>query len=103
MFILCDNMSNIVYEYDNTIISNIQPNCVFLPKTQFRYDLEVFKVYEIESLPSDYTPTKYCYTIEKGFYENPDWEETKPVILITDEQKDLVVDEINGGVENGIN
>ena len=32
---------------------------------------EGFEVHEVDELPSDFEPMKYCYTEEEGFYENP--------------------------------
>lgn len=34
-----------------------------------------FGLHEVESLPEDFKPRKYCYTEEDGFYENPKWVE----------------------------
>lgn len=32
-----------------------------------------FGLHEVEELPMDFEPNKYCYTEEEGFYENPEW------------------------------
>ena len=34
-----------------------------------------FGLYEVEVLPEDFEPNKYCYTETDGFYLNPDYEE----------------------------
>ena len=34
-----------------------------------------FGLHEVDSLPEDYEPNKYCYTESEGFYLNPDFEE----------------------------
>ena len=34
-----------------------------------------FGLYEVESLPDDFEPNKYCYTETEGFYLNPNYEE----------------------------
>ena len=34
-----------------------------------------FGLYEVETLPDDFEPNKYCYTEADGFYLNPDYEE----------------------------
>lgn len=42
-----------------------------------------FLLYEVEALPSDFdfmAKDKYCYTIEKGFYKNPNYIEPEPPI-----------------------
>ncbi len=36
--------------------------------------IDNFKVYEVEMLPENYEPNKYCYTVEQGFYLNPNYE-----------------------------
>lgn len=33
-----------------------------------------FGLHMVASVPEDFEPNKYCYTEEKGFYLNPDWE-----------------------------
>ena len=32
-------------------------------------------VFEVDEIPENVIPGKYCYTEEKGFYENPNWVE----------------------------
>ena len=32
-----------------------------------------FKIYDVDSIPSDYEPNKFCYTEEQGFYPNPEY------------------------------
>ena len=34
-----------------------------------------FGLYEVETVPDDFEPNKYCYTEEQGFYLNPDYKE----------------------------
>lgn len=36
-----------------------------------------FGLHEVEELPMDFKPNKYCYTEEEGFYENLDFEVAK--------------------------
>lgn len=36
---------------------------------------DYFKCFEVDSLPSDYVDGKYCYTTEKGFYLNENYNE----------------------------
>lgn len=35
-------------------------------------------VHEVESVPSEVIPEKYCYTEAEGFYINPNWVEPDP-------------------------
>lgn len=34
-----------------------------------------FGLHDVDSLPEDFKPNKYCYTESEGFYLNPDYEE----------------------------
>ena len=34
-----------------------------------------FGLYDVEVLPEDFEPNKYCYTETDGFYLNPDYED----------------------------
>ena len=34
-----------------------------------------FKLYEVENLPKDFEPNKYCYTEENGFVLNPEYQD----------------------------
>ena len=34
-----------------------------------------FGLYDVEVLPEDFEPNKYCYTETEGFYLNPNYEE----------------------------
>ena len=36
--------------------------------------------YEIQSIPADVEPKKYCYTENDGFYKNPNYKEPEPPI-----------------------
>ena len=39
------------------------------------FPTEMVNVYELEEIPENIEPEKYCYTTEKGFYENESYEE----------------------------
>ena len=55
-----------------------------------------FGLHEVESVPEDFKPNKYCYTEEQGFYLNPDFEEpTDPYQQGYDQ---AVLDCIEGGI-----
>lgn len=41
---------------------------------------EKINVYEVEEIPENVERAKYCYTEEKGFYENENYVEPKPEI-----------------------
>lgn len=68
----------------------------------------LFDFFDIESIPEDYAPSKYCYTEEKGFYLNPDYVEPDPTNTfgISDDVyhaiKEQAVAEVQEGVKNGL-
>ncbi len=39
------------------------------------YVSQAVNLFELDSIPENIEPFKYCYTEEKGFYENPSYEE----------------------------
>jgi len=39
------------------------------------YPKEMVSIYEVSEIPDEVSSGKFCYTSEKGFYENPDWKE----------------------------
>ncbi len=56
-----------------------------------------FGLHEVDSLPEDYEPNKYCYTESDGFYLNPSYEE--PVSeKYTSGYDQAVLDMIESGV-----
>lgn len=38
------------------------------------YPTAMVNVYEVEPIPENVVEAKYCYTPEKGFYENENWQ-----------------------------
>ena len=63
-------------------------------------------VFDVESVPEGIEPTKYCYTPEKGFYENPNYIEPvgtegskQDVYQQGYEQALIDLAEITGGME----
>ena len=72
MFILTDEknkvlvMGNIV-EYVESYPHFVEQNTI--------YQIDGAVVHEVETVPDGVEPEKYCYTVEQGFYLNPDWKE----------------------------
>lgn len=60
---------------------------------------EVINVFEVDEVPENIEATKYCYTEEKGFYENENYvEPEKPVearLKLMEERMALTEDMIN--------
>ena len=53
-----------------------------------------FEVYNVDSIPEDFTAGKYCYEQEKGVYSNPDYVE--PINVEQEVRKhETQIEEIN--------
>ena len=55
-----------------------------------------FEVHQVDSLPEDFEPNKYCYETEKGFYLNPDWIEPEANdidTVLTELEKEVGINE----------
>lgn len=103
MVVVTTKDSNVILALTNTTSPTVNEGYTRIDDCRFIVKASGYNFHEVEEVPSGVVAYRYCYTTEKGFYENPDWEEIKPVILITDAQKDLVVDEIRQEVKNGTN
>lgn len=100
MYIVVSPQNNVVYQSCEEIKRNALEDYTLLVKEWTFIPPSVGTVIEVDALPSDFQIIKYCYTTEKGFYLNPDYSE--PTIpLVTDEQRDIVVDEIKNAVISG--
>ena len=80
MQILTNN--NMVFTYGNEIEKGRWENDPSMDTYRITTDngyqycvIADFGLYEVESLPEDFEPGKYCYTEEEGFYLNPYYEE----------------------------
>ena len=49
-------------------------------ETNTAYPIDLVNVYEVESIPQYVETEKYCYDLENGFYENPNYEEIEEMI-----------------------
>lgn len=45
---------------------------------QVYFSIDDVNVYEVDSVPEEVTPSKYCYTEERAFYLNPNYIEPNP-------------------------
>lgn len=62
-----------------------------------------WRVYSVQEIPEEVIPGKYCYTEEKGFYENPNWVEPvepDPTEEILQNYRESLAREVS---ENGYN
>lgn len=74
MYIATSKNENVVVGNGNTVdyLSNGYPRIVEIDTA---FVPEFFNIVEVDSVPEDIKPHKYCHTDEKGFYQNPKWEE----------------------------
>lgn len=60
-------------------------------------------VYEIDNIPNDISPEKWCYTEADGFYPNPNWHEPSAYDLAPQDIVDAIIDEYtNELIEMGV-
>lgn len=63
-------------------------------------------VFEIQEIPENVTVHKYCYTEEKGFYENENYVEPKKEVTVKELQQQItdlqlaLVEIVEGGIQN---
>lgn len=59
---------------------------------------EQFDYFTVQEVPEGVIPGKYCYTEEKGFYENPNWiepeEPIEPAMYTLDEAAAIIASEV---------
>lgn len=75
MFIITDK-NNVIMHISAT--KNIQEGTGYLlvDNDTLAIPTQLYKeVYEIETMPENIEPQKYCYTEKDGFYKNPDYKE----------------------------
>lgn len=80
MKILTNN--NVVFTYGNNIEKSRWENDPSMDTYRITTDngyqycvIADFGLHEVDSIPEDFEPNKYCYTETEGFYLNPDFEE----------------------------
>lgn len=56
----------------------------YIPELNVAYSLSAFDYYEVESVPEDVEPSKWCYTPQDGFYKNKEYAEPNPYGLDPD-------------------
>lgn len=71
MKIICNDVGLIIHLSDN-VVEDVYGNLV----SEGSVYLGDLKVYDIESLPDDNKPMKYCYNPDNGFFLNPNYTPT---------------------------
>lgn len=64
--VVCNFGKNFKYDEDG-YLHLLDENIRFVP--------EITDVYEVGDLPEYFQSVKYCYSIDRGFYLNSNWEE----------------------------
>lgn len=102
MYIITEKQTNEVLRMglkldtmDNGYPRLVEENVAFPP--------EVVNVYEVETIPDNLEPYKYCYTEEKGFYPNPNWVEPDSTNTygIPDEVYHAIIDDYTAEIFGG--
>lgn len=98
MIVVTTKDSNVILALTNTTSPTVNEGYTRIDDCRFIVKASGYNFHEVEEVPSGVVAYEYCYTEERGFYENPNWVEPEPSITVTDEQRDMVVDEIRQGV-----
>ena len=104
MFIITKKKDNVVEGISETLCYISDTNYVRINNQNLVFNPNSCKIYEVEDAPNYIEPEKYCYTEEKGFYENPDWVEPSSDIpeeikeTIRQEYRDELAQEVSQNV-----
>ena len=75
MIVVTMKDSNEIIAITKTISSTADEGYTRIDDCRFIVKASGYNFHEVEDVPNGILAYKYCYTIEKGFYENPDWVE----------------------------
>ena len=101
MFILTNE--NVVFAFGESIEKGVWDNDLSMETYRIKNEevyhyavISNFVLYEVEELPADFEPNKYCYTAEVGFYENSDYEVTVLEGVVTEQEiVDSIMEEVS--------
>lgn len=91
MIVVTMKDSNEIIAITKTISSTVDEGYTRIDDCRFIVKASGYNFHEVEDVPNGILAYKYCYTIEKGFYENPDWVE--PSSDIPEEIKETIKQE----------
>ena len=91
MIVVTMKDSNEIIAITKTISSTADDGYTRIDDCRFIVKASGYNFHEVENVPNGISAYKYCYTIEKGFYENPDWVE--PSSDIPEEIKETIKQE----------
>lgn len=74
MYLICNKEDNRIFETGQELdyLSNGYPRLI---DKNIAFPTEMVNVYEVAEIPENVEAEKYCYTEEKGFYENENYRE----------------------------
>lgn len=101
MFVIVEKNKNIIMNMGNKLdyMDNGYPRLI---EENIAFPTEMVNVLEIETIPEEVVPARYCYTAEDGFYANPDWKEPNPY-GVSDEQYNNIIDDYTASlIEQGL-
>ena len=75
MIVVTMKDSNEIIAITKTISSTADEGYTRIDDCRFIVKASGYNFHEVEDVPNGILAYKYYYTIEKGFYENPDWVE----------------------------
>ncbi len=75
MIVITMKNFDVVLGITRTISKSANEGYIRLDDCGFIVKKSGYNFIEIEEVPNEIVPYKYCYTEEKGFYENPNWVE----------------------------
>lgn len=102
MIIIIDKNDNFVIDVGIAVdyLPNGYPRIV---ERNISFDNNSFNAVEVDNLPNDFEPFKYCYTEADGFYTNPNWHEPSAYDLAPTEVVNAIIDEYtNELIEMGV-
>ncbi len=75
MFIITNKVDDSIFDMDTKLdyLKNGYPRLI---NKNIAFVKDSVNIYEVNEIPSEIELSKYCYTVEKGFYENPNYRES---------------------------
>ena len=101
MYIIVANVNNVILGIGNKLeyLDNGYPCLV---EENMAYPREWVEIYDMPEITPGVEKDKYCFTKEKGFYLNPDWEVINPYGIKQDKYTQIIDDYTMSLIEQGI-
>lgn len=90
--------SNVILALTNTISPTVNEGYTRIDDCRFIVKARGYNFHEVEEVPNEVVAYKYCYTAERGFYINPNYnEEPEPQdeidIMLTELESEVGINE----------